>query len=87
MNWNPFTRIAALEQQVQDLQRALADMMTPWNVSVSKQKVTDEEKVALRRERQRAYYAQQRAKEKQREYNRTYRERKKAEKMSAGGTA
>ena len=85
MNWNPFTRITALEQQVQDLQRALADVMTALNVSVSKPKVT--EKIALRRERQRAYYAQQRAKEKQREYNRTYRERKKAEKMSAGGTA
>ena len=87
MNWNPFTRITALEQQVQDLQRALADVMKPWNVSVSKPKVTDEEKIARRRERQRANYAQQRAKEKQREYNRTYRERKKAEKMSAGGTA
>lgn len=85
MNWNPFTRITALEQQVQELQRALGDVMTTLNVSVSKPKVT--EKIALRRERQRAYYAQQRAKEKQREYNRTYRERKKAEKMSAGGTA
>jgi hypothetical protein len=85
MNWNPFTRITALEHQVQELQRALADVMKPWNVS--KPKVTDEEKIARRRERQRAYYAQQRAKEKQREYNRTYRERKKAEKMSVGGTA
>jgi len=87
MNWNPFTRITALEHQVQDLQRALADVMTALNPLLPKPKVTDEEKVALRRERQRAYYAQQRAKEKQREYNRTYRERKKAEKMSAGGTA
>ena len=87
MNWNPFTRITALEHQVQELRCALADVMRPWNVSVSKPKVTDEEKIALRRERQRAYYAKQRAKEKQREYNRTYRERKKAEKMSAGGTA
>ena len=87
MNWNPFTRITALEHQVQDLQRALADVMTALNPLLPKPKVIDEEKVALRRERQRAYYAQQRAKEKQREYNRTYRERKKAEKMSAGGTA
>lgn len=87
MNWNPFTRITALEQQVQELRCALADVMRPWNVSVSKPKVTDEEKIALRRERQRAYYANQKAKEKQREYNRTYRERKKAKKMSAGGTA
>jgi hypothetical protein len=87
MNWNPFTRITALEHQVQELQRALADVMKPWNVSVSKPKVTDEEKIARRREQHRAYYARQKAKEKQREYNRTYRERKKAEKMSAGGTA
>ena len=87
MNWNPFTRITALEHQVLYLQRALADVMTPWNVSVSKPKVTAEEKVALRRERQRAHYANQKAKEKQREYNRTYRERKKAEKMSSRGTA
>lgn len=87
MNWNPFTRIAALEQQVQDLQRALADVMTPRNVSVSKPKVTDEEKLARRREQQRAYYAKQRAREKQRGYQQAYRERKKVEKMSAGGTA
>lgn len=87
MNWNPFTRITALEHQVQELQRALADVMKPWNISVSKPKVTDEEKIARRREQHRAYYARQKAKEKQREYNRTYRERKKAEKMSAGGTA
>ena len=87
MNWNPFTRIAALEQQVQDLQRALADVMTPRNVSVSKPKVTEEEKLARRRERQRAYYAKQRAREKQRGYQQAYRERKKVEKLSAGGTA
>ena len=87
MSWNPFTRITALEHQVQELQRALADVMKPWNISVSKPKVTDEEKIARRREQHRAYYARQKAKEKQREYNRTYRERKKAEKMSAGGTA
>ena len=73
MNWNPFTRITALEHQVQELQRALQP--------------NDEEKIVRRRERQRAYYASQKAKEKQREYNRTYRERKKAEKLAAGGTA
>jgi len=87
MNWNPFTRITALEHQVQELQRALADVMRPWNVSVSKPKVTDEEKLARRREQQRAYYAKQRAREKQRGYQQAYRERKKVEKMSAGGTA
>jgi len=85
MNWNPFTRITALEHQVFYLQRALGDVMTTLNVS--KPKVTDEEKIARRREQHRAYYARQKAKEKQREYNRTYRERKKAEKMSAGGTS
>jgi cell division protein ZapA (FtsZ GTPase activity inhibitor) len=85
MSWNPFTRITALEHQVLYLQRALGDVMTALNVS--KPKVTDEEKLARRREQQRAYYARQVIKEKQRGYQQAYRDRKKAEKMSAGGTA
>ena len=111
MNWNPYKRIAALEQEVIDLREqarhlnvrldllrsvisnpyAAAPVRSEGEPVFTKAEVASEaeQRRLKRREYQRARYAKQRTKSKQREYNAAYRARKKAEAAAAlaiGGT-
>ena len=98
MNWNPYKRIAALEQEVIDLREQARhlnvrlDLLRSMIVTAPVIASADaaEQKRIKQREYQRAYVARKKAKEKACKYQQAYRDRKNAVaaavELAVGGT-